>query len=138
MASDGRGPLLLLGGGSGLVPLTAMLRHRAAVDAVVDARLLVSAGGIDEVLYREELTKLGAADGLAVHYTLTRDPPTDWAVCPADRCRRCYTTVGPAPARGPRIYACGPSAFVEGAANILVALGHAPGAIRTERFGPTG
>ena len=90
------------------------------------------------MLYREELTKLGAADGLAVHYTLTRDPPTDWGGFARRIDAEMLTTVGPAPARGPRIYACGPSAFVEGAANILVALGHAPGAIRTERFGPTG
>ena len=132
------GPLLLIAGGSGLVPLMAMLRHRAANASTVDTRLLLSARSLEDVLYREELTKLGAADGLAVHYTLTRDPPTDWGGFARRIDAEMLTTVGPAPARGPRIYACGPSAFVEGAANILVALGHAPGAIRTERFGPTG
>src|SRR6202165_5592510 len=68
--ADG-GPLLLLGGGSGVVPLAAMLRHRAAQASPIDTRLLVSAGTPDDILYRHELDQFGH-DGVAVHYTLTR------------------------------------------------------------------
>jgi ferredoxin-NADP reductase len=81
------GPLLLIAGGSGLVPLMAMLRHRAASASTVDARLLLSARSLEDVLYREELGELAAGDGLTAHYTLTREPPPDWeGVCSADRC----------------------------------------------------
>ena len=132
------GPLLLIAGGSGLVPLMAMLRHRAANASTVDARLLLSARSLGEVVYREELGQLAAGDGLTAHYTLTREPPPDWAGFARRIDAEMLTTVGPDPARGPRIYVCGPTAFVERAANLLVALGHAPAAIRTERFGPTG
>ena len=136
--NEGGGPLLLIAGGSGLVPLMAMLRHRAATASTVDARLLLSARSLEDVLYREELAELAAGDGLAAHYTLTREPPPHWEGFARRIDAEMLNTVGPAPARGPRIYACGPSAFVERAADLLVALGHAPAAIRTERFGPTG
>jgi ferredoxin-NADP reductase len=116
----------------------AMLRHRAATASTVDARLLLSARSLEDVLYREELGELGAGDGLAVHYTLTCDAPLEWSGFARRIDAEMLTTVGPAPRRRPRIYACGPTAFVERAANLLVALGHAPAAIRTERFGPTG
>ena len=72
------GPLLLIAGGSGLVPLMAMLRHRSATASTVDARLLLSARSLEDVLYREELGELAAGDGLTAHYTLTREPPPDW------------------------------------------------------------
>ena len=132
------GPLLLIAGGSGLVPLMAMLRHRAATSSALDARLLLSARSLEDVLYREELGKLGAGDGLVVDYTLTRDQPPNWGGFARRIDAEMLTTVGPAPRRGPRIYVCGPTAFVEQAANLLVQLGHQPAAIRTERFGPTG
>jgi ferredoxin-NADP reductase len=136
--SENGGPLLLIGGGSGLVPLMAMLRHRAATSSTVDTRLLVSARSLEDALYREELGKLAAGGRLALHYTLTREPPPDWAGFARRIDAEMLMTVGPAPAREPRIYVCGPSTFVERAADLLVALGHAPAAIRTERFGPTG
>jgi ferredoxin-NADP reductase len=132
------GPLLLIAGGSGLVPLMAMLRHRAATASTVDARLLLSARSLEDVLYREELGELAAGDGLAAHYTLTREPPPAWEGFARRIDAEMLTAVGPAPARRPRIYACGPTAFVERAATLLVALGHAPASIRTERFGATG
>jgi ferredoxin-NADP reductase len=116
----------------------AMLRDRAASASTVDARLLLSARSLEDVLHREELGELAAGDGLTAHYTLTREPPPDWEGFARRIDAEMLMTVGPAPARGPRIYACGPSAFVERAANLLLALGHAPTAIRTERFGPTG
>src|SRR3954466_162301 len=73
------GPLLLVAGGSGLVPLMGMLRHRAARSSTVDSRLLLSARSGDDVLYRDELARLGAGGGLAVHPTFPREPPAGWA-----------------------------------------------------------
>jgi ferredoxin-NADP reductase len=132
------GPLLLIAGGSGLVPLMAMLRHRAATASTIDARLLLSARSLEDVPYREELGTLAAGDGLGVHYTLTREPPPGWRGFARRVDAEMLTTVGPAPAREPRIYVCGPSAFVERAAAVLLQLGNPTAAIRTERFGPTG
>ena len=132
------GPLLLLAGGSGLVPLMAMLRHRAATGSTVDTRLLVSVRSPDDLLYRDELARLGAAEGLSVHCTFTRNPPPDWGGFARRVDAEMLTAVGPLAARRPRIFICGPTAFVELAANLLVRLDHQPDAIRTERFGPTG
>jgi ferredoxin-NADP reductase len=134
--TDG-GPLLLIAGGSGVVPLMAMLRHRAATSSTVDAHLLLSARTLEDVLYRDELGQLEKEDGLAVHLTFTRYPPAGWGGFDRRIDAEMLATVGPAPARRPRIFICGPTAFVERAANLLVTLGHPPGAIRTERFGPT-
>jgi ferredoxin-NADP reductase len=128
------GPLLLVAGGSGLVPLMAMLRHRAAQGSDVDARLLLSARTIDDVLYREELARVGAR----VDVTLTRAQPPGWdglaGRVDADK----LAAIAPAPADAPRIFVCGPTAFVESVADLLVGLGHPPASIRAERFGPTG
>jgi ferredoxin-NADP reductase len=135
--ADG-GPLLLIAGGSGLVPLMAMLRHRAASSSAVEARLLVSARSPDDVIYRDELVKLAADDGLAVHFTFTRNPPVGWGGFARRIDTQMLRTVGPSPRQGPRIFVCGPTAFVEQAADLLVRLGHEPATIRTERFGPTG
>jgi ferredoxin-NADP reductase len=131
------GPLLLIAGGSGLVPLMSMLRHRAATSSPVEARLLLSARSIDDVLYRDELAVLAAEDGLAAHFTFTRDPPPDWRGFARRIDTEMLRTVGPSPRRRPRIFVCGPTAFVEQAADLLVQLGHASAAIRTERFGPS-
>jgi ferredoxin-NADP reductase len=136
-SQDG-GPLLLVAGGSGLVPLMAMLRHRAAHSSTVDTRLLLSARSSDDVLYRDGLARLAAGDGLAVHQTFTREAPAGWSGfarrVDADMLRQ----VGPAPSQRPRIFICGPTAFVERAADLLVGLGHDTAAIHLERFGPTG
>jgi ferredoxin-NADP reductase len=130
------GPLLLVAGGSGLVPLMAMLRHRAATGSDADARLLLSVRGIDDVFYRAELDGL---DGVAVHLTLTRGPaPPGWDGWTRRIDREMLAAVGPAPELRPRVYVCGPTPFVEEAANLLVALGHEPARVHTERFGPTG
>jgi ferredoxin-NADP reductase len=130
---DDGGPLLLVGGGSGLVPLMAMLRHKAAHDAHIDARLLVSARRWDDVLFREELRRTDN-----VTYTLTRETPDDWTGFDRRIDRAMLEQVGPDPAQRPRVFVCGATGFVERAADILVELGHAPGAIHAERFGPTG
>jgi ferredoxin-NADP reductase len=132
------GPLLLLAGGSGLVPLMSMLRHRAARGSTVDTRLLVSARGWDDVLYRDELSQLAAGDGLQAHYTLTRSQPAGWSGWSRRVDAEMLAGLGLPPAEQPRVFVCGPTAFVESAADLLVAAGHPPGAIHTERFGPTG
>jgi ferredoxin-NADP reductase len=132
------GPLLLVAGGSGLVPLMAMLRHRAAQHSTLETRLLVSARSLEDLFYRDELTQLGAGDGLEVRYTLTRAAPPDWTGWSRRVDAEMLTAVGPAPAERPRVFVCGPTPFVESVANQLVAIGHDPATIKAERFGPTG
>jgi ferredoxin-NADP reductase len=135
--TDG-GPLLLIAGGSGFVPLMAMLRHREAHSFADDTRLLLSTRSIDELLYRDELTKLARSPGLVVRRTFTRESPGDWSGFARRIDAEMISEVGPAPSQRPRIYVCGPTAFVERAADLLVQLGHDAAAIHIERFGPTG
>jgi ferredoxin-NADP reductase len=133
------GPLLLIGGGSGLVPLMSMLRHRGARQSTVDARLLVSARSWADVLYRDELTRMAAGSpGLEVRYTLTRSRPAGWTGGDRRVDAAMLTALGPEPAQRPRIFVCGPTPFVERVADLLVERGHPPAAIHAERFGPTG
>jgi ferredoxin-NADP reductase len=133
------GPLLLVAGGSGIVPFRSMLRHRAAVGSDVPTRLLYSARSLDDVIYREELTRLGAAgDGLEIRYALTREWPADWDGHRGRIDRGLLDEVAWPPQQNGLIYICGPSGFVEAAAGTLVDGGHDPWRIRTERFGPTG
>jgi ferredoxin-NADP reductase len=131
-------PILLLGGGAGLVPLMAMLRHRRATGTTVEARLLLSARTLDEVLYRGELGEL-RGDSVDVRITLTRGAaPPGWAGFTRRIDRDMLAEVGPPPSERPRAYVCGPTPFVEEAARLLVELGHEPARVHTERFGPTG
>src|SRR3954447_9604634 len=102
-SQDG-GPLLLVAGGSGLVPLMAMVRHRAAHSSTVDTRLLLSARSGDDVLYRDELARLAAGDGLAVHQTFTREPPARWSGFARRVDADMLSHVGPAPSQRPRIF----------------------------------
>jgi ferredoxin-NADP reductase len=132
------GPLLLVGGGSGLVPLMAMLRHRAARGSDVEARLLLSARRLHEVIYRDELSGFAMDPGVKVAITLTRDQPSGWQGFDRRIDAEMLAVVGPAPADAPRVFVCGPTAFVERVADLLVGLGHEPATIRAERFGPTG
>jgi ferredoxin-NADP reductase len=130
-------PLLLVAGGSGLVPLMAMLRHHRDIRSSADARLLLSARTLDDVLYRTELDAL--APPVGVHVTLTRPTTsTDWTGFRGRIDAEMLSTVGPAPAARPHAYVCGPTPFVEEAARLLVELGHDPARVYTERFGPTG
>ena len=135
--ADG-GPLLLIGGGSGVVPLMAMLRQRAAAGSDVPARLLYSSRSYVEIIYRNELERLGADDGLDVIHTLTRARPPGWAGYARRIDEAMLAEVAWPPESRPLVYVCGPTRLVETVASTLVALGHAPGRIRTERFGPTG
>jgi ferredoxin-NADP reductase len=131
------GPLFLVGGGSGIVPLRSMLRHRSAVESDVPARLLYSARSLDEVIYRDELMQESESDGVDVRFTLTRRQPDGWKGYSGRINRELLADVAFAPDEMPRTYVCGPTGFVETAAQSLVDLGHPPGSIRTERFGPT-
>ncbi len=132
------GPLLLVAGGSGLVPLMAMLRHRAAQRSAVDARLLVSTRGPGDVLYRRELMALGESDGLSIHHTLTRSAPPQWSGWTRRVDAEMLEAVGSSPGERPRAYVCGPTPFVERVADLLVDAGHDPSQIHAERFGPSG
>jgi ferredoxin-NADP reductase len=133
------GPLLLVGGGSGVVPLMAMLRHRAAQHAMLPARILYSSRTADDVIYRGELDAMAGSDPtFEVFYTFTREPPAGWTgyrrridaamlgevIKPFDK-RAC-------------VYVCGPTLLVEAVANALVQMELPTEQIRTERFGPTG
>jgi ferredoxin-NADP reductase len=133
------GPLLLVAGGSGLVPLMAMLRHRAARGSAVETRLLVSARRWDDLLFRDELQALASGrEGVSATFALTREQPPAWEGFGRRVDAPMLEAVGPPPAEAPRVFVCGPTAFVERAADLLVGLGHSPRAIRAERFGPTG
>jgi ferredoxin-NADP reductase len=129
------GPLLLVGGGSGVVPLMSMLRHHRNRKSDVDARLLLSARAEEDIFYRAELDALSDAK---VFYTLTRTRPDAWAGFARRVDAGMLAEVGPPPAAQPHVFVCGPTPFVEAVADALVSLGHDPAAIRAERFGPTG
>ena len=137
-ASKG-GPLLLVGGGSGVVPLMSMLRHREASGASVGARLVYSSRSWDDVIYRDELHGLSAgSNGPEVFHTLTRSQPPGWT----GYARRVdgamlSETAWPA-SSSPTAFICGPTPFVESVASALVLLGYPATSVRTERFGPTG
>jgi ferredoxin-NADP reductase len=132
------GPLLLVAGGSGVVPFRAILRHQAAAGDGVPTRLLYSSRSLEDVIYRDELMRLGAGENVGVVFALTREWPADWT---GHRGRIdgqfLDQVVWPAEQR-PLVYVCGPSSFVEAVAALLVDRGHEAGRIRTERFGPTG
>jgi ferredoxin-NADP reductase len=133
------GPLLLVAGGSGVVPLMAMIRARAAAGSDADTRLLLSSRGWEDVIYREELDRLAAAsDGLTVTHVLTRAQPPGWTGYDRRIDAVMLEEVGWRPGERPLAYACGPTRLVEAVAGHLVALGHDPARVRTERFGPTG
>ena len=130
-------PVLLVGGGSGLVPLMAMLRHHAAVDHRSPMKLVYSARTQADMLYRDELYCIDD-EQRAVTITLTREPDSGWLGRRGRVDADLLTASGWAPSTAPRCYVCGPTAFVETVADALLVLGHDPTNIRAERFGPTG
>jgi ferredoxin-NADP reductase len=132
------GPLLMIAGGSGVVPFRAMLRHRVAQDGDAPARLLYSSRTIEDVIYREELDQIAETDGADVILALTRAQPEGWDGFDRRVDAGIISGVAWKPQEKPRIYVCGPTGFVETVANVFVDLGHDPASIRTERFGPTG
>jgi len=133
------GPLLLVAGGSGIVPLMAILRHRSAVGSTVATRLLYSSRSYDDVIYRDELTRLTAdASGLETIYTLTRAQPSGWTGYRRRIDREMLREVAWSDERRLLAFICGPTPMVEAAATSLAELGHDATRIKTERFGPTG
>jgi ferredoxin-NADP reductase len=141
------GPLFLVAGGSGIVPLMAMLRHRDAALATagsaarhqLPARLLYSSRRWDEVIYRDELARLAEKDTtIEVRHTLTRDQPEGWTGFRRRIDRAMLEEVAWPASEQPRVFVCGPTPLVESVASALVELGHQPALVKTERFGPTG
>jgi ferredoxin-NADP reductase len=131
------GPVLLAAGGSGIAPLMAMIRLRAAAGSDTDMRLLSSSRSWDDIIYRAELDRL-TGNGLRVVHTLTGSQPPGWTGYGRRVDADMLAEVGPGPAERPLVYVCGPTPFVEAVAEALAHLGHDPRAIKTERFGPTG
>jgi ferredoxin-NADP reductase len=131
------GPVLLVGGGSGIVPLMAMLRERVASSSDAEMKLLLSWRSWDDVIYRDELER-DAGNGVTVVHTLTRTQPQGWTGYARRVDQAMLEEVAPASGEHPLIYVCGPTPFVEAVATALVHLGHEPRRIKTERFGPTG
>jgi ferredoxin-NADP reductase len=133
------GPLLLVAGGSGIVPLMAMIRQRAAAGSTVPTRLLYSSRSFDDIIYRDELNQLvSASTMLEVVHTLTRAQPSGWTGYHRRIDIEMLRDVAWPPDQRPLAFVCGPTPFVETAAASLVALGGDPARIKTERFGPTG
>ncbi len=133
------GPLLLVAGGSGIVPLMAMIRHRAAVGSAVPTRLLYSSRSFEEVIYRDELDRLvRSTTMLEVVHTLTRMQPPGWTGYHRRIDPEMLRAVAWPLEQRPLAFICGPTPFVETAATSLVTLGYDPARIKTERFGPTG
>jgi ferredoxin-NADP reductase len=132
------GPLLLVAGGSGVVPFRSIVRHHAGSDSDVPLRLLYSARSLDDVLYREELGRFAASDEVDVRFTLTRAWPDGWSGYRGRIDRDLLAEFAWPTDERPLVYVCGPTTFVETVASSLVELGHVPARIRTERFGPTG
>jgi ferredoxin-NADP reductase len=132
-------PVLLVAGGSGIVPLMAMVRARRAAGSMVPFRLLYSVRTPADLYYADELRVPRGGDlGVDVSYIFTRSAPDGFARAPARIGVADINTHGWPPDFEPTCFVCGPTGFVETVANILVALGHDPHRVKTERFGPTG
>ncbi|MGH2592778.1 MAG: ferredoxin reductase [Anaerolineae bacterium] len=133
------GPLLLVAGGSGVVPLMAMIRHRAAAGAGIPTRLLYSSRTPEDVIYWSELEKLRAANtGLEIFHTFTRAQPPGWSGYARRIDNQMLSEVVKPLGKSLQAFVCGPTLLVEAVANGLVQIGVKPSQIRTERFGPSG
>jgi ferredoxin-NADP reductase len=132
-------PVVLVAGGSGIVPLMAMIRHRAANQWKTPIRLLYSSRSQDDIIYRAELDRLtSAGDGLAVAHTLTRMQPAGWQGFARRIDGAMLAEVAWPKQQMPIVYVCGPTPMVESVASLLVDMGYEPASIKTERFGATG
>jgi ferredoxin-NADP reductase len=137
--AEDEGPLFLVGGGSGIAPLMAMIRHRAAAASDAPCRLLYSSRSREETIFADELDRLADSDGsLEIFHTLTRSRPPGWTGYARRIDREMLGEIAPSPGEELRTFICGPTPLVESVATELVGLGHDAGRIKTERFGPTG
>ena len=131
-------PILLVGGGSGVVPLMAMVRHRAHIGSHVPCTMLYSSRTPRDIIYADELTRLaGRGNGFRVIHALTREQPAGWT----GYSRRIDKSMLAEVLEGtgnPEAFVCGPTPLVESVGEALVTLGLAPSQVKTERFGPTG
>jgi ferredoxin-NADP reductase len=134
---DDQAPVLLVGGGSGVVPLMAMARSRALAGGSAPMRLLYSSRSLEDVIYREELETLPGG-GFDVVHTLTREQPPGWTGYSRRIDRELLAEVAWPVEDEPKVFVCGATRFVDAAADGLVGLGYDPRWIRTERFGATG
>lgn len=132
------GPLQLIGGGSGVVPLMAMLRARVDAGSDVPVRYLSSARSFEDIIYRDELERLSGVAGVEVLHALTRSHPEAWPGPTRRVDREMLREHSWSAEAEPWCFVCGPTGFVETVAAILVELGHRPDRVKTERFGPTG
>ena len=132
------GPLLLVGGGSGIVPLMAILRERVAAGSDAEVRMLASWRTADDIIYAAELERLAQVDGIEIVHTLTRGAPHGWSGRTGRIDRAALSEVAWPPGEAGLSFVCGPTGLVEAVATALVELGHEPAQIKTERFGPTG
>jgi ferredoxin-NADP reductase len=129
-------PLLLIAGGSGVVPFRSILRHRSYLDSTIPVRLLYSARSLPDVIYRDELGQQRA--GVEVIYTLTRQQPPGWPGRQGRVDKPMLAEVAWPPDQQPLAYVCGPTPFVETVASSLVSLGYPAQRVKTERFGGIG
>jgi ferredoxin-NADP reductase len=138
-AKNNDSPLFLIAGGSGIVPLMAMIRHRANSASKVPTRLLYSSRSFEDVIYREELNHLSASDSsLRVFHTITRQQPENWTGYRRRIDEAMLAETAFHSSQKPLAFACGPTALVEAVATYLLELGYESERIKTERFGPTG
>jgi ferredoxin-NADP reductase len=134
--AESGGPLLLAAGGSGVVPLRAILRYRSRVGSSVPVRLLYSSRSWEDVIYSSEFGL--PPGGVEVIYTLTRSQPRMWQGYARRVDDQMLAEVAWPTADRPLAYVCGPTNFVESVAAGLVKLGYPAGRVKTERFGATG
>ena len=133
------GPLLLVAGGSGIVPLMAMIRHRKAVGSTIATRLLYSSRSYEDVIYRDELDQFARSEaGLEVIHTFTRSQPPGWTGYRRRIDNSLLQDVAWPSEQHPLAFICGPTQMVEPVAAGLLPLGYDPARVKTERFGPTG
>jgi ferredoxin-NADP reductase len=129
-------PVLLIGGGSGVVPLMAMIRQRSLAKTMQPFRLIYSVRTPEDICYADELRQRVRDDpALDVRYVYTRETPEGWLDPPKRIDMATLNTHGWPPELGADTFVCGPTSFVETAADLMIALGHDPRRIRTERFG---
>jgi ferredoxin-NADP reductase len=132
-------PIQLIAGGSGIVPLMAMIRSRASAESTAPFRLLYSVREPGAVFYRDELQAISdRGDFVTLTYAYTRATPKGWPRPPGRVDASIIAETTWSPRLIPTCYVCGPTSFVEGTAALLVGCGNRPDKIRTERFGPTG